>query len=187
LARKRRAPDPSAEREAVKKLAEELDLTTLAREFAAVIDKAENERVAFVELSRRLLEVEAAARRRRSLDRRTDRSRLGSILGLDGFDFSLRPKLDERIVRGLLDAEWARQHRNLLLLGAPGLGKTRVAKAVVYAAVLAGFTALAVNTAEMLEDLYASQADGSFRKRLRRYVKPGVELSRCAAAARSEG
>lgn len=174
---RKRDPKPNASpREEVVRLAEELDLTALAAAATDVIAKAEEEHVAFAEFARRLLETESKARRRRSLDRRLKRSRLGSVLGLDGFDFSLRPQLDERVVRGFLDAEWARLRRNLLLLGPPGLGKTRVAKAIAHAAVLADLTALAVSLAEMLEDLQSSLADGSFRRRLRRYLKPDVLL-----------
>jgi hypothetical protein len=35
---------------------------------------------------------------------------------------------------------------------------------------------LCVITAEMLEDLHASHADGSFKRAMRRYVKPAVLL-----------
>jgi DNA replication protein DnaC len=176
MARKRDAMPGASPREEVVRLAQELDLTALALASGDVIAKAEEERVTFFELARRLLETETKVRRQRSLDRRLKRSRLGSVLGFDGFDFTIRPKLDERVVRGFLDAEWTRLRRNILLLGPPGLGKTRTAKAVVHAAIVAGYTALAVTTAEMLEDLYSSQADGSFRRRLRRYVKPDVLL-----------
>src|SRR5271170_2795538 len=132
MARKRDAKPGASPREEVVRLAEELDLTALAVASGDVIAKAEEERVTFFELARRLLETETKVRRQRSLDRRLKRSRLGSVLGFDGFDFALRPKLDERVVRGFLDAEWARLRRNLLLLGPPGLGKTRTAKAVVH-------------------------------------------------------
>jgi DNA replication protein DnaC len=178
MARKKR-PDEKASstaRDAVTALATALNLTTLVTRFASILEQAETERVSFVEATRRLLQAEADARKQRSLDRRLEHAHLGSVQGLDGFDFSWRPELDERVVRGLLDAQWARDKRNLVLVGDPGLGKTRLAKVFVHAAVIEGFTALAVQTAEMLEDLYASQADGSFRRRLRRYVKPAVLL-----------
>lgn len=174
MARKREASPGESPRDEVVRLAKELDLTALAAAAYEVIAKAEEEQVPFAEFARRLLETETKARRKRSQDRRLKRSRLGSVLGVDGFDFSLRPKLDERVVRGFLDAEWARAKRNLLLMGPPGLGKTRLAKALVHAAVLDGCTAFAVTLAETLEDLQASLADGSFRRRLRRYVKPDV-------------
>jgi len=60
--------------------------------------------------------------------------------------------------------------------GLPGLGKTRIAKAVTHAACLAGYSTLCVVTAEMLEELQASHADASFKRTLRRYVKPAVLL-----------
>ena len=93
---------------------------------------------------------------------------------MDGFDFSLRPQLDARVVKELLNCRFVEERRNILCLGKPGLGKTRVAKAITHAACLAGYSTLCVVTAEMLEDLHASQADRTFQRALRRYVKPQV-------------
>jgi DNA replication protein DnaC len=51
-----------------------------------------------------------------------------------------------------------------------------VAKAIVHAACLAGYSTLCVPTIDMIEDLHASRADRSFARALRRYVKPQVLL-----------
>ena len=79
-------------------------------------------------------------------------------------------------MRELLNCRFVEERRNVLCLGKPGLGKTRVAKAIAHAACTAGYSCLCVLTAEMLEDLHASQADRSFRRALRRYVKPQLLL-----------
>ncbi len=42
------------------------------------------------------------------------------------------------------------------------------------AACLRGYTVLKVNAAEMLEDLHASLADGTYKRAFRRYEKPDV-------------
>lgn len=178
MARNRRPPPmpPPNPLDELVQLATDLDLTALAAAFPELLTRAEREGLSFTDLALAMLRIEATARRERWLDRNRRRSKLGAVEGLDGFDFAARPQLDPRLVKELLNCRFALEKRNVLCLGRPGLGKTRVAKAVVHAACLAGYTTLAVNTAEMLEEFHAAQADKTHKRVIRRYVKPQVLL-----------
>jgi DNA replication protein DnaC len=167
--RRKTAPTPIEE---LVELALDLDLTTLAEILPAVIRDAEKDSPSFTDFALMLLGMEHEHRLERRLQRGLKRSKLGQVDGLDGFDFSLRPKLEPRVVKELMTCRFIDEHRNLLCLGNPGLGKTRIAKAIAHAACLAGYSVLSVLTADMLEDLRASQADGTFRRALGRYLKP---------------
>lgn len=163
-------------REELVQLAIDLDLTAAAAALPALLEKAEKEALAYTAFALGLLRVEADARKERKLSRSLHRSRLEPVEGLDGFDFGRRPQLSAAVVHELLNCEWVRAHRCIGLLGKPGLGKTRVAKALVHAAHLADYSTLCVVMAEMLEHLHASLADGTWKRALRRYVKPDVLL-----------
>jgi DNA replication protein DnaC len=167
------APDPLQE---LVQIAGDLDLTALAQALPEILAKAEAEGLAFTDFALALLRAEITARRERSLTRGLRRSHLGTVEGLDGFDFAKRPQLEPRVVRELLHCRFVEERRNVLCLGKPGLGKTRVAKALAHAACTAGYSCLCVLTAQMLEDLHASQADRSFQRALRRYLKPQILL-----------
>jgi DNA replication protein DnaC len=153
------------------RLAVELDLTALAEALPELLRHVEQEGPSYSEFARSMLQVERDARRARKLARGLKRSRLGVVEGLDGFDFSLRPQLEPRVVKELLNCRFVEERRNVLCVGRPGLGKTRIAKAIAHAACLQGHSTLCVVTAEMLEDLHASLADGTFHRALRRYTK----------------
>jgi len=170
-----RPPAPNARDELIQ-LAIDLDLTALAEALPDLLDSVEKHSPSFTDFGLAMFRAEAGARRTRRLERGLKRSHLGAVEGLDGFDFAVRPELEARVVKELLNCRYAQEHRNILCLGRPGLGKTRVAKAIVHAACVAGHSALCVVAAEMLEDLHASQADGTFKRTLRRYVKPSVLL-----------
>lgn len=175
MARNRRTSAENPRDELVA-LATDLDLTALAEALPAMLEKAEKEGLSFTDFGLALFKTEATARRQRKLARSLRRSRLGTVEGLEGFDWSARPQLDARVVRELLGCRWVEERRNIACVGKPGLGKTRIAKAVVHAACLSGYSTLSAIAADMIEDLHASLADGSYKRAFRRYVKPDVLL-----------
>lgn len=169
--RRKTAPTPSEE---LIELALDLDLTALAEALPLLISDAEKENFSYTDFALTLLSIEHQQRLQRRLERGLKRSKLNAVEGLDGFDFSLRPRLEPRVVNELMTCRFVDEHRNLLCLGRPGLGKTRIAKAIAHAACLAGYSVLCVLTTDMLDDLRSSQADATFRRALGRYVKPDL-------------
>ncbi len=172
MAPKHRDPDsPDSE---LLWLAMELNLTTLPQILSELLMRAERQKLSYSDFALEMLRAEWNARRERKLGRGLKRSHLGNVESLDGFDFAARPQLEARVVKELLNCRFVEEHRNILCVGKPGLGKTRIAKALGNAACLHGYSVLFTNTAEMLEDLHASLADGSFKRTFRRYTKPSV-------------
>ena len=168
-------PDPDP-RDEILRLARELDLTTLALpdKLREIFERVEKGKASYTEFAVLLLKAELEVRHERRLTRALKRARLSAVEGLEGFNFSWRPKLAERVVKELLGCQFARDRRNVLCFGPPGTGKTRVIKAIARAACLQGLSVLYTTAVELLEDLYSSQADATFRKALRRYTKPVV-------------
>lgn len=172
MARRSRRPpthNPLAE---LVDLATDLDLTALAQALPEILARAEDESLSFIAFALALLRAESLTRRNRSLTRILKRSRLGSVEGLDGYNYVIRPQLDARVVNGLCTGQFIEDRRNVICVGPPGRGKTRVIKAIAHAACALGYTVLYVIFAEMLEALYASRADGTLARAFRRLVKP---------------
>lgn len=164
--------DPLVE---IRELAHALNLTALREQLPELLAKAQDNEASYSDFALDMLRFEHTSRQSRRLTRNLKCSGLPDIVeGLDDFDFSLRPKLEARVVKELLNCRWASEQRNIICVGRPGLGKSRVLDALTRAACLQGNTVLKVTTAEMLEDLHASLADGTFRRAFRRYEKPSV-------------
>jgi DNA replication protein DnaC len=165
-------PDPTDE---LRTLAQLLNLTALRDTLPELLARAESDELSYSDFALLMLRFEAQTRQSRRLTRNLKRSGLPQLVeGLDGFDFSIRPKLEPRVVKELLNCRWVEDKRNIICVGRPGLGKTRVLDALAKAACLRGYTVLNVNTAEMLEDLHGSLADGTYKRTFRRYEKPDV-------------
>lgn len=150
----------------------ELGLTSLAELLPRLLESAEKGSSAYTDFARAMLQAERGTRHERRIERMIKRARLGTVEDLETFDFSTRPKLEARIVKELCTCRFIEERRNVLCLGRPGLGKTRIAKTIARAACLAGYSVLFVNTAAMLEDLHGSMIDTTYNRVMRRYTKP---------------
>ncbi len=171
--RKASAADPAPDSR-LAELAQALSLTSLARQLDDLLAQAEKGSFSYTDFALLLLRTELDARLERKCQRSVKLARLGPVEGLEGFDWSLRPRLGARVVKELLNCRWASEHRNVIAVGRPGTGKTRVLKAISHAACMAGYSVRYVITAEMLEEIHGALADGTYKRVMRRYTKPAV-------------
>lgn len=82
---------------------------------------------------------------------------------LDDFDFKFQPSIDAKLVRELATGRFIATAENVLLFGAPGVGKTHLAVALGRAAIETGHTALFVTATALI---------ASWRTRTRRIDSP---------------
>jgi len=161
--------------EEITALAHGLNLTALRDQLPDLIAQAEKSGVSYSEFILDLLRYEHTTRQSRRLTRNLKRSGLPQVVkGLDSFDFSLRPKLEARVVKELLHCRWVPERRNIICVGRPGRGKNHVLDALAKAACEKGYTVRKVITAEMLEELHGAIADRTYKRTFRRFEKPDV-------------
>lgn len=175
MARKRPRPDQPDPLAALDALAAELGLTALQTQLPDLLKRAGDTAPSFTDFALSLLRAEVGVREERRRERNRRRSRLPmQVEGLDDFDFSIRPQLEARVVRELLHCVWAAEGRNLVLVGRPGTGKTRVIDALCDAAIDLDYTVLKTTAADMLDDLRGAVEIGTYRRVFHRYLKPEI-------------
>ncbi len=118
-----------------------------------------------------LVNEEVAARDVTQKDIRLRAARFPGHKTLDGFDFAAQPAVNEARVRMLANLDFIRSAENVVFLGPSGVGKTHLAVALGYAAVEAGLNVRFTTAQELADTLYASLADGYFKRELERYGK----------------
>jgi len=120
----------------------------------------------------RLLDIEEAERKRRSLERRLKNARIGSFKSMADFDWKWPAQIDRPLVDELFTFDFVEEAANVVLLGPNAVGKTMIAKNLTHQAILRGFTARFITASDMLHDLAAQDSDTSLARRLRRYTQP---------------
>lgn len=105
------------------------------------------------QLLEELARSESADQTARQLESRLRTARIGRFKPLADFDWNWPRKVDRPLLERWLRLEYLAEPRNLVLLGANGLGKTTLARNLAYQAVLAGQRVLFRSAAELLADL----------------------------------
>jgi DNA replication protein DnaC len=148
-------------RDKLHELLTRLRLRGIERSLDAELERAEREAAPPVDVLYRLLCEEEVVRREASLAYRLAQAKLPWRWTLDSFPYDRQPGVDRAQIRALAGLEFLRRHDNLLLIGAPGTGKTGIAIGLLREACLNGYHARFYNAQELFDELYASLADRS--------------------------
>jgi DNA replication protein DnaC len=121
----------------------------------------------------RIAQDEIAERSRRSLERRLRWSGIKRFKPMADFDWNWPTKIEQDVIERALTLDFLQEGRNLVLVGANGLGKTMIAQNICHAAVVGGSSVLFRSAAALLEDLHRQSPEGR-RSKLRTYANTGL-------------
>src|ERR1700689_1247897 len=111
----------------------------------------------------------------RALARRLRTSRLKSSASVEDIDYQTARGLDRPLLRSLTaESEGVKQHLNILLTGATGVGKSWLAAALAHKACRDGYSAYYARAAQLFRELALAHADGSFSRFLRKLALTDV-------------
>jgi len=152
---------------------EQIGLHALAGELNDFLARATKQRWSPRQVLEHLAQTEVAERGtlwvHRSLERRLRLSEIKKFKPMADFDWSWPTKIERDVIERALTLDFLPEARNLILVGANGLGKTMIAQNICHAAVLAGHSVLFRSAAALLEQLHRQTPEGRHRK-LRTYA-----------------
>ena len=132
---------------------------------------ARESRVSELESIERLLGAAAAFKLARSIEWRFGRSGLKVRKTLAVFDWDFQPKLDRRSVEALFDLSFVARHEDVLVTGKTGTGKSHILQALVLKACEKELIVRYARCVDLVDDLYAGLADGTYEQRMRGWVR----------------
>src|ERR1044072_8126313 len=122
--------------------------------------RATKQRWAPRQILEHLVQTEAAERAHRSLQQRLLLAKIKKFKPMADFDWSWPTKIERDVIERALTLDFLPEARNLVLVGANGLGKTMIAQNICHAAVLAGHSVLFRSAAALLEELHRQTLAG---------------------------
>jgi len=131
----------------------QLGLQATAQELDDLIARATKQKWSPLQLIEAIAKSESADRASRNLERRLKQARLGRFKPIADFDWDWPQKIDRELVERALKLSLIEERRNLILMGANGLGKTCIAKNIAYAAITAGKSVIFRTASELISDL----------------------------------
>jgi DNA replication protein DnaC len=150
-----------------------LGLKTVVKDYRELVQKANDEHIGYYDFLTNVIEIEANARKERSIAYRIRKSKLPQPLKLlADFDFSFQPHLSKKLIMDLATLEFLKAHESILFIGDCGTGKSHLARSLALVACQKGYRVLYVTCAQLINDLNMGVYEKTFAKRLRKYTAP---------------
>ena len=149
-----------------------LHLRAMAEAFQQQLGNPQFTELSFEDRVGLLVDAEWTHREQRKLRRRLRQANLRRQASLEDIDWhSPRRGLDKALVHSLATGAWIAQHRNLLLIGPTGIGKSWLGEAFAERACRSGYTAYCVRASRLFHELHVARGDGSYTRTLARLAK----------------
>ncbi len=127
----------------------------------------------FLEL---LLQDELNIRKERLIARRVKAAGFRQLKTIDEFDWAFNATIKRKQIYDLATAQFIRDHRDVLFLGPPGVGKTCLSEALGFEAIKQGFTVLYKSIFDVVREFMHDEAMAGEERVLARYLKPDLVI-----------
>jgi len=149
-------------------LLNQLRLNGMAKFLDQELQRAEKEGSPVSEIIYRLLLQEQAFRQERSLLYRLQHAKVPWDWTLKTFPFDKQPGVNKAQIQQLAGLSFLERTENIVFIGNPGTGKSGLAIGLLYQALISGYRGRFYNAQDLLDELYASLADRSTPRLMKR-------------------
>jgi DNA replication protein DnaC len=125
----------------------------------------------FVDVLDLLLDSEVKARKSSAIAACTKLSGFPVKKTLDEFDISCQPSIDKNVFEDLKTLRFVSNQDNVIILGAPGVGKSHIAVGLGMEAIKAGYSVYYINSATLIEKLKRANSRGTLDRSLKTFGK----------------
>jgi DNA replication protein DnaC len=151
-----------------------LRLSGLLNSLEVRLHEAEANRLPYAEFLELLFQDEINIRHQRLLARRRKSADFREPRSLENFDFSFNTSINRAQIYELATCQFVRQHRDVLFIGPPGVGKSHLAQAIGLEALKAGFVVQYRSIFDLVRELLTQETLSAEARMLNKYLKPDL-------------
>jgi len=155
-------------RDKVEALLETLRLRGMGQALEHELNRAEQQGSPISETLYRLLMEESRYRSDKSMANRLKQAKIPWDWTLESFPFERQPAVNKGQIQELSGLDFIRRAENIVLIGSSGTGKSGLAIGLLRQALLGEYRGRFYNAQDLMDELYASLADASSTKLLKR-------------------
>lgn len=152
----------------------QLRLSGLAQSLSVRLQEATAARLGHAEFLELIFQDELNVRQQRQMARRTKAADFRALKTLEDFDWHFNTGIKRAQIFDLAAGGYLDQHKDVLFLGPPGVGKTHLAQALGYEAIKQGKQVLYRSIFDLVRDFLSDEAFNGLDKTLRKYLKPDL-------------
>jgi len=143
----------------------------MARELEEQLNNSEASSLSFEERLGLMVDREADERRNRRMTASLRKARLRVQACMEDIDYRHKRGLDKGLMMSLASCSYIPKHRNIIITGPTGAGKTYLACALIHKACLEGYSALYRRLPNLLAELAMARGDGRYPRIMAAYAK----------------
>lgn len=148
-----------------------LKLNKMAEVLEDTLDEAQTNQQGYGTFLATLVKSELLFVKLTATKRRSTAAKFPARHTFDSFNWTFQPGLNVQLVKDLMTLHFIQQGRPVLMLGKPGTGKTHISVALGMLAVESGYRVRFYQAADLLAELYATLADGTTDKLIRKLAR----------------
>lgn len=148
-----------------------LRLCGMAKALENQLDQPQIENMSFEERLGLMLDKEISDREFRKLQTRLRNAALKQEASMENIDYLASRGIDKKLLLTLANCQWIKMHRNILIVGATGTGKTYLACALAHKVCLEGSTVYYSRLPRLLPELALARCDGSYNRKMKQLAK----------------
>jgi DNA replication protein DnaC len=151
-----------------------LRLSGLASTIEVRLEEAAASRLSHSEFLELILQDELAVRQDRLIARRINAANFREQKTLEDFDWGFNPVIKRKQMYELATGGFLRAHRDVLLAGPPGVGKSHLAQSIGLALIKTGHTVFYRSIFDAVRDLLHDEAFEGHDRVMAKYLKPDL-------------
>jgi len=155
-------------RNKIQQLLADLRLKGIAQTLDQELNMADKKGTSVSEVIYRLLMAEHKYRQERSLEYRIKSAKMPLDWTLKTFPFEKQPGVQKHRIQSLAELSFIERAENIVFIGNPGTGKTGLGIGLLHQALVAGHRGRFYNAQDLLDELYASLADRTTAKLIKK-------------------